>query len=65
LDIDEIGKGTSYLLDLHGKSRYDMGYDQGFLIGDKINDSMQSLLAILSGGNKLLNQILEGTIPFP
>lgn len=60
MDVDEIGEGTAFLLDLHGDSRYDMGYDQGLLIGDKINDSMMSLLDYLSGGVEVLNEIMEG-----
>jgi hypothetical protein len=60
MDVDEIGKGTAFLLDLHGESRYDMGYDQGYLIGDKMYASMESLLNYLSGGVEVLNEVMEG-----
>ena len=36
LDVDALGPGTAFVLDNYGASRYELGYDMGLLIGDKI-----------------------------
>ena len=59
LDVEEVGLGTATLLDLRGATRYELGYDHGFLIGQKIVTTIDSLLNYLTGGIEVLNSVME------
>ena len=49
---------TLFLLQLKG-SHYEMGYDQGYLIGDKMAESVTALLTSITGGVDALVNLAE------
>ncbi len=57
-----IELGTGFFLDLHGPSRELMGFDQGFLIGDKIYACFQAMMEWLTGGDQSLAALVEGAL---
>ena len=59
LDVDALGPGTAFVLDNYGASRYELGYDMGLLIGDKMLASLNALLGWMTQGSTSLKFLLE------
>ena len=59
LDVDALGPGTAFVLDNYGASRYELGYDMGLLIGDKMLASLNALLGWMTQGSTSLQFLLE------
>ena len=59
LDVEELGDGTAFVLDSYGGTRYELGYDMGLLIGDKMRGSVNALLGWMTQGHLSLQYVLE------
>lgn len=62
VEVPESGyNDTVFLLDLHG-SRAEMGFDTGFLVGDKTVASLLDIFDSITQGASVLNGVLEALL---
>jgi len=62
IQVGALGEGTAFFLDLHGESRFDLGYQQASIIGDKMIGCYEALFDWMIGtgvGSTLLKQLLQ------